>query len=86
MKIDWVQIVGVAFTVVGLIQFAKGFIKSQKFPTWIWGILLPIGCVGIAAAFLYLPSFVTIALLAMSVSQLGYENIVQLVEKWIGKA
>ena len=41
MKIDWVQIVGVAFTVVGLIQFAKGFIKSQEIPNLDLGYTAP---------------------------------------------
>jgi hypothetical protein len=84
MQIQWFLILAVAFTVVGMIQFAKGFAKGL--PSWFWGLMLPAGCVGVAAAFLYLPPFVMVALLAMGLSQLGYENIVQLVKQWIQKS
>jgi predicted CDP-diglyceride synthetase/phosphatidate cytidylyltransferase len=63
MQIQWFLILAVAFTVVGLIQYAKGFFSGL--PSWFWGLMLPAGCVAVAAAFLYLPTFIMVALLAM---------------------
>ena len=84
MKLDFVLVFAVVFTTMGFIQYAKGFLKDL--PSWFWGLMLPAGCIVISAAFLFLPTFVVVALLAMALSQLGYENIIQVVKRWIQKS
>ena len=77
---DWVLVVSVAVSVVGLLQWLKGIFTAQP---WVWAVASAVGAVGLAAAFFYLPAFVQIGVVALALSQLAYENIIQLVKKKI---
>ncbi len=78
---DWAKIIPIAVAVVGLLQWLKGLLP--KAPTWVWAAASAVGCLGIAAAVVYLPSWVLLGLVALAVSQLGYEIIVQFIQKKI---
>jgi hypothetical protein len=73
---DWKIIVSVAVAVVGLLQWIKGLLP--KAPTWVWAVASAIGCIGAAAATFYLPGWVLLGMVALAVTQLGYETIVKL--------
>jgi drug/metabolite transporter (DMT)-like permease len=81
-KMDWMKVLAIAVSAVGLIQLAKGIFKDL--PTWIWAVALIPVSVASAAVFFYLPPFIGAALLAVTVGQLGYENIIQPIKKLIG--
>ena len=67
-----------AFAATGGMQWIKGIVpKSIPIPTWVWGFLLPVLCVLWAASPLWLQG----AWMVLALSQLGYENIVQLIKK-----
>jgi len=81
---NWEQIISIAVAVVGIIQWFKGMFA--KLPTWVWAVASAVGCLGIAAAVMYLPSWVLLGLVALAVSQLGYETIVQFIKSKIPSA
>lgn len=74
---DWKQILAIAVAVVGIIQWFKGLFS--KLPTWVWAVASAVGCLGVAAVTIYLPPWVLLGLVALAVSQLGYETIVKLI-------
>lgn len=74
---DWSVVAQIAVAIVGLIQWFKGLFK--KAPTWVWAVASALGCMGIAAAVVYLPPWVLLGLVALAVSQLGYEAIVKFI-------
>ncbi len=79
---NWNTILFVAFSAIGIIQYLKGlFVKA---PAWMWAITLPIACIGLSCAWTLLPSWVVQGILALALSQLGYETIIQTVKKLIG--
>jgi hypothetical protein len=73
MQIDWLLALAVALEAAGAIQWGKGWLKGA--PTWVWSILLPLLCIGLAVA----PAFVHVAALGMAFAQLGYETIIKAV-------
>jgi hypothetical protein len=77
VTMDWTKVAEIAVAVVGLIQWVKGLLP--KAPTWVWAVASAVGCLGIAAAVIYLPPWVLLGLVALAVSQLGYETIVKLI-------
>lgn len=81
---DWTKVAEIAVAVVGLIEWVKGLIP--KAPTWVWAVASGFGCLGIAAAAIYLPAWVLLGLVALAVSQLGYEAIVQFIKSKIPQA
>jgi hypothetical protein len=74
---DWVNVISIAVAVVGLIQWFKGLLK--KAPAWVWAVASAVGCLGVAAVVFYLPPWVLMGLLALSLAQLGYETIVKFI-------
>jgi hypothetical protein len=78
---DWIQVIAVAVSVVGLLQWLKGLLPNVK--PWVWAAAAAGGSLILAAAFHYLPAFVQVGVLALAVSQLAYETIVQLVKSKI---
>ena len=69
-----------AFSTCGLIQWIKGFIPlgyKDKIPSWVWGVILPGLCIAWSAA----PSWLQAAWGILALTQLGYENIVQVIKK-----
>ena len=77
LQIDWLLSLAVALEAAGLIQWAKGWAKA---PTWVWGILMPPLCIGLALA----PAFVHIGALGVAFAQLGYENIIKVLSAKAG--
>jgi len=78
---DWKEMVCVAVAVVGILQWLKGLLPAVK--PWVWAAASVVGCLGLAAAFAYLPAFVRVGVVALALAQLGYETIVQLVKRKI---
>ena len=73
-----------AITLVGIVQFLKNWIP-ESFPKKLYTVVFAVVTCGVTIASSYLPESITNGLLALSVGQLGYENIIQLVNKVIGK-
>lgn len=73
------QVVFIVFSVVGVIQFAKGFISIKK--TWVWAVLQVVFCFLFAAVWALLPTWVSTGIVCLSMSQIGYETIIQNVKK-----
>jgi len=80
-KLDWQQIALVAFGVIGVIQYLKGYLP--KAPSIVWALIQPVLCLGFGAAYSLLPSWVTYGVTALALSQIGYETIVQAIKKKI---
>lgn len=79
---NWDTILFVAFSAIGVLQYLKGLFA--KAPSWIWAITLPVACIGLSCAWAVLPLWVAQGILALALSQLGYETIIQTVKKLIG--
>lgn len=73
-----------AITAVGLVQFVKNWIP-ESFPKKLYTFVFALATLGVTMASAYLPESVSASLLTFAVGQLGYENIVQLINKIIGK-
>ena len=80
-KLDWQQIALVAFGVIGVIQYLKGYLPKAS--GLVWAILQPVLCIGFGAAYSLLPTWVTYGITALSLSQIGYETIIQAIKKKI---
>jgi len=86
MKADWLLIVAMAVTVVGLIQFLKTARNWLPVPDWAWWIALPVVTVGVVVAVFYGPGWVIQVGLVLALAQLGYENIVKFIQRKIDTA
>jgi hypothetical protein len=81
MHVDWIGALAVAIIVVGIIQYLKGlFPKETK--SWVWATVNAAGCLGVALAEWLskttdLGSAIILGGLAIAISQLAYEVIVQ---------
>ena len=73
-----------AITSVGIVQFLKNWIP-ESFPKKLYTVVFAVVVCGATIVSSYLPESVSDVLLTLSVGQLGYENIIQLVNKVIGK-
>lgn len=78
---NWETIMLVAFGVIGVIQYAKGFLP--KAPHWVWAVAQPTLCIALGAAYTYLPSWIIYGITALALSQIGYETIIQTIKKKI---
>jgi DMSO reductase anchor subunit len=81
MTINWELVLATAFCAVGIIEWLKGFAKDGKPGLWRW--LLPVICLVIGAVALMLPAWVLVGILALALSQIGYEVIIEAVKKRI---
>jgi hypothetical protein len=79
---EWEIILSAAFVAIGVIEYLKGFFKTAG--SQVWRILQPVMCLLIAGVAAYLPSWVMTGLLALALSQIGYEAIIETVKKKIG--
>lgn len=70
-----VKIVIAAFGSVGLIEYLKNFIKTEK--TWIYSLIMPLIAIGCYCACQYLPIGITGGILTIGCVQLGYQVIIQ---------
>ena len=73
------NIIFIVFSVVGIIQFLKGFLTVKQ--TWVWALVQIVLCFAFAAVWQMLPSWVSTAIVSLSVSQIGYETVVQSIKK-----
>ena len=87
MKIDinWVYLIAAAFGVAGTMEYIKGFAKAA--PTWVWHAILPVVCVGVAAAgdgggW----QIATNAIFLLAITQLAYDLVISSVRKLLSKA
>ena len=81
--IDVAQWLAGACIAVGLIQWAKGIFKDA--PWWVWAFVLPVSSFGAAfASGTDKPIWTALGIWA--VSQVGYETIIQFVQKKIKDA
>jgi hypothetical protein len=80
-KLDWQQIALVAFGVIGIIQYLKGYLP--KAPGILWALLQPALCIGLGATYSLLPSWVSYGVTALALSQIGYETIIKMIKKKI---
>jgi hypothetical protein len=83
MSINWEVILIAAFNAVGVIEFVKGFFKNA--PSKAWRILQPLLCLAFSALAMIAPAWVIHGVTALSVSQVGYEVIIETVKKKISK-
>jgi len=77
------NVIFIVFSVVGIIQFLKGFIIIKQ--TWVWALIQIILCFVFAAVWQLLPSWIATAIVSLSMSQIGYETIIQNIKKRFDK-
>jgi len=82
LDMNWETIAFVAFSAIGVIQYVKGLVKEV--PGWVWALVQPALCLILAAAWTYMPAWVAQGILALAISQIGYETIIQTVKKRLG--
>jgi DMSO reductase anchor subunit len=82
MTIEWEIVLAAAFAAVGILEYLKGFFKSA--PGAAWRIVQPVLCLAFAAVAALLPSWVMVGILALALSQIGYDTIIQVVKKKLG--
>jgi glutaminase len=78
---DWMTILYVAFATIGIMEYLKGFFKTA--PAWAWRLGMPAVCFIMAAVYAFMPSWVSIGILALSLTQVGYQVIIETVKKKI---
>jgi len=83
MEINWEVILIAAFNAVGVLEFVKGFFKTA--PANTWRILQPVLCLAFSAVAMIAPAWVIHGLTALSVSQVGYQTIIETVKKKLQK-
>lgn len=93
MKLDWLFILSIAIVTIGALQWVKSLLKQlppepgkEVIPSWIWAVAMPLIAVGFALFFSITPVWVVWGFLAFALAQLGYDNIVKLVQKKIDAA
>ena len=77
------NIIFIVFSVVGIIQFLKGFLTVKQ--TWVWALVQIVLCFAFAAVWQMLPSWIATAIVSLSMSQIGYETIIQNIKKRFDK-
>jgi len=82
MKINWEIVLAASFAAIGVIEYVKGFFKEA--PGKAWRLLLPALCVLFSALGALLPSWVMGGVLALALSQVGYDIIISTVKARIG--
>lgn len=82
MTINWEIVLAAAFAAIGIIEYIKGFFK--KADSKIWRALQPVLCIAFAAVGALLPAWVMTGILALALSQVGYEVMIETVKKKIG--
>lgn len=79
---NWETVLFVSFSAIGVIQYLKGFLT--KAPTIVWALASPVLCIAFSAAWAIMPSWVSQGILALALSQLGYETIIQTIKNKFG--
>lgn len=77
VSFDFIFLAGAAVSVVGVVEYLKGF--WPKAPTWAWRLSIPPACVAVAIAGDGGPfQIATNAFMLLAVAQIGYPILVQL--------
>jgi hypothetical protein len=82
MSIDWETVLAAAFAAIGVLEYIKGFFKNA--PSFVWRITQPVLCVLFAGISALLPAWVMVGILALAMSQVGYQVIIDTVKNKIG--
>ena len=72
-----------AFAGVGLMEWIKNFIKTEK--TWIYSLIMPFIAIGCFVAIEYLPIGVFGSIMTIGIMQIDYQILIQGIKK-IGKS
>ena len=83
MHINWEIVLAAAFAAIGVLEFIKGFFPSATGKAW--RILQPILCLGFSAVSLVAPPWIMTGILALALSQVGYEVIIETVKNKVLK-
>lgn len=78
------KVVIASFSTVGLMEYLKNFIKTEK--TWIYSLLMPVIGIGCYLACEYLPIGVIGGILTVGCVQLDYQVIIQGFKKLFNKS
>ena len=77
VSFDWLLLVGASISVVGVIEYLKGFVP--KAPSWLWRVTLPPVALGVAFAADGGPfQIATNSLALLAMAQIGYAVLIQL--------
>ena len=68
-----------AFAGVGLMEWIKNFIKTEK--TWIYSLLMPFFAVGCFCSIEYLPIGVFGSIMTIGIMQINYQLLIQGIQK-----
>jgi hypothetical protein len=79
MQINWEVILIAAFNAVGVLEYVKGIFKTA--PSGVWRILQPALCLAFSALAMVAPAWIIHGITALSVSQIGYDVIIQTVKQ-----
>lgn len=82
MKIDWEIVMAAAFAAIGVIEYIKGFFKNA--PGNAWRLLMPVLCILFSAVGALLPPWIMGGILALALSQVGYDVIIGAVKAKLG--
>jgi uncharacterized BrkB/YihY/UPF0761 family membrane protein len=90
MNIDWTFVLVVVLVTTGFLQWAKALVRTlppnpgeTTWPNWVWAIVMPLLCALFSFLFVSLPPWAVYGACALAAAQLGYDNIVKLVQKKI---
>lgn len=72
---NWEIVLTAAFSAIGVMEWAKGFFPDVN--KKVWRGLMPLVCLGVVFAAQRLPDFVTLSLVTLASTQVGYEAIVE---------
>ncbi len=77
VSFDWLLLVGASISVVGVIEWLKGFVP--KAPSWLWRAVLAPVALGVAMALDSGPfQIATNSLALLAMAQIGYPVLIQL--------
>ena len=79
MSINWEIVLAAAFAAIGVLEFIKGFFPRATGKAW--RILQPVFCLGFSGLALIAPPWIMTGILALALSQIGYETIIETVKK-----
>ncbi len=69
-----------SFSTVGLIEWIKNFIKTQK--TWIYSIIMPFFAIGCYLACEFLPIYLIGSIITVGAVQINYQIIIEGFKKY----
>jgi hypothetical protein len=79
---NWDIILTAAFAAIGVIEYIKGFFPTA--PGWVWRITMPVSCLVFGAIAALAPAWVMTGILALALSQVGYQLIIETIKRKFG--